>query len=92
MEDGDIIPLEKVRTTEKGIEKLFEFVAEFDNLEQTAIIQRSKNPGKDARNLQERLAQTFPELDFPIIQHGPDLATRLGPDAVGIAVYEGLFF
>ena len=92
MEDGDIIPLEKVRTTEKGIEKLFEFVAEFDNLEQTAIIQRSKNPGKDARNLQERLVQNFPELDFPIIQHGPDLATRLGPDALGIAVYEGLSF
>jgi DegV family protein with EDD domain len=39
MEDGDIIPLEKVRTSEKAIEKLFEFVAEFDNLEQTAIIQ-----------------------------------------------------
>jgi len=92
MEDGDIIPLEKVRTTEKGIEKLFEFVAEFDNLEQTAIIQRSKNPSRDARNLQERLMQSFPELDFPIIQHGPDLATRLGPDALGIAVYEGLTF
>jgi DegV family protein with EDD domain len=92
VEDGDIIPLEKVRTTEKGIEKLFEFVAEFDNLEQTAIIQRSKNPGKDARNLQERLEQSFPDLDFPIIQYGPDLATRLGPDALGIAVYEGLTY
>lgn len=92
MEDGDIIPLEKVRTSEKGIEKLFEFVAEFDNLEQTAIIQRSKHPNKDARNLQERLKQTLPDLEFPIIQHGPDLATRLGPDALGIVVYEGLLF
>ena len=92
MEDGDIIPLEKVRTSEKGIEKLFEFVAEFDNLEQTAIIQRSKQPNKDARNLQERLQQSFPELDFPIIQYGADLATRLGPDALGIVVYEGMMF
>ncbi len=92
MEDGDIIPLEKVRTSEKGIEKLFEFVAEFDNLEQTAIIQRSKHPNKDARNLQERLRQSFPELDFPIIQYGTDLATRLGPDALGIVVYEGMMF
>ena len=92
IEDGDIIPLEKVRTTEKGIEKLFEFVAEFDNLEQTAIIQRSKHPNKDARNLQDRLKQSFPKLDFPIIQHGPDLATRLGPDALGVVVYEGLAF
>ncbi len=92
VEDGDIIPLEKVRTTEKGIEKLFEFVAEFDNLEQTAIIQRSKQPTKEARILQERLELTFPDMDFPIVQHGTDLATRLGPDALGIAVYEGMEF
>jgi DegV family protein with EDD domain len=92
MEDGDIIPLEKVRTTEKAIEKLFEFVAEFDNLEQTAIIQGNKYPNKDARTLQERLTQSFPLLDFPIIQYGPDLATRVGPNALGIVVYEGINF
>jgi DegV family protein with EDD domain len=92
MEDGDIIPLEKVRTAEKGIEKLFEFVAEFDNLEQTAIIQRSKHPNKEARALHERLKLSFPELNFPTIQYGPDLATRVGPDALGVVVYEGLIF
>jgi DegV family protein with EDD domain len=92
MEDGDIIPLEKVRTTEKAIEKLFEFVAEFDNLEQTAIIQCNKNPNKDARMLVERLVQSFPDLDFPTIQYGPDLATRVGPNALGIVVYEGMAF
>lgn len=92
MEDGDIIPLEKVRTTEKAIEKLFEFVAEFDNLEQTAIIQPSKQPKKEAVVLRERLEQSFPKLRFPIIQYGPDLATRVGPNALGIVVYEGLAF
>ncbi len=92
MEDGDIIPLEKVRTTERAIEKLFEFVAEFDNLEQTAIIQRSKFPDKETRNFQERLEQSFPDLQFPIIQYGPDLATRVGPNALGIVVYEGITF
>ena len=92
MEDGDIIPLEKVRTTEKALEKLFEFVTEFDNLEQTAIIQRNKHPNKEARTLQERLVQNFPNLDFPIIQYGPELATRIGPNALGIVVYEGTNF
>jgi DegV family protein with EDD domain len=92
MEDGDIIPLEKVRTTEKAIEKLFEFVAEFDDLEQTAIIQRGKTPTKDAKLLQNRLEQAFPNLTFPIIQYGPDLATRVGPSALGIVVYEGVPF
>jgi len=92
IEDGDIIPLEKVRTTDKAIEKLFEFVSEFDNLEQTAIIQRGQTPGKETRALQERLEQSFPNLQFPIIQYGPDLATRVGPNALGIVVYEGLTF
>jgi DegV family protein with EDD domain len=92
MEDGDIIPLEKVRTTEKAIEKLFEFVAEFDNLEQTAIIQPSRQPNKEATTLRERLEQSFPNLRFPIIQYGPDLATRVGPNAMGIVVYEGMTF
>lgn len=92
VEDGDIIPLEKVRTIDKGLEKLFEFVAEFDNLEQTAIIQRGKQPNKTALEFQERLKQAFPDINFPIIQTGPDLSTRLGPDAFGIAVYEGLVY
>jgi DegV family protein with EDD domain len=92
MEDGDIIPLEKVRTTEKAMDKLFEFVTEFDSLEQTAIIQRSSRPSKEARLLRERLEQSFPNLAFPIIQYGPDLATRIGPNALGIVVYEGMTF
>lgn len=92
MEDGDIIPLEKVRTTEKAIEKLFEFVTEFDKLEQTAIIQRGVQPSKEALILQDRLAQNFPELTFPIVQYGPDLATRVGPNALGVVVYEGMSF
>lgn len=92
IEDGDIIPLEKVRTTDKAIEKLFEFVAEFDNLEQTAIIQRGSSPNKEANILRERLAQSFPDLDFPVIQYGPDLAVRIGPNALGVVVYEGLTY
>ncbi len=92
MEDGDIIPLEKVRTTEKAIDKLFEFVTEFDNLETTAIIQRSKTPNREARTLQSRLRQSFSSTGFPIVQYGPDLATHIGPNALGVVVYEGLRF
>jgi DegV family protein with EDD domain len=92
MEDGDIIPLEKVKTTEKALEKLYEFVTEFDNLEQTAIIQRSKDPMNESLSLQTRLRQSFPGIDLPIIQYGPDLSTHIGPNALGVVVYEGLAF
>ena len=36
VEDGDIIPLEKVRTRPRAIDKLYEFVAEFAQIEDVA--------------------------------------------------------
>jgi DegV family protein with EDD domain len=88
VEDGEIIPLEKVRTHEKAVEKLFEFVAEFSELEQAAIVQRHANPTQETNLLLERLAQLFPDMKFPIIQYGPVLASQIGPAAMGVVVYE----
>ncbi len=88
VEDGDIIPLEKVRTHEKAIEKLFEFVAEFSELEQAAIVQRNPSPTEETKMLLERLEQLFPDMEFPLIQYGPVLASHIGPSAMGVVVYE----
>lgn len=88
VEDGEIIPLEKVRTHEKAVEKLFEFVAEFSELEQAAIVQRHANPTQETNMLLERLTQLFPDMKFPIIQYGPVLASQIGPSAMGVVVYE----
>jgi DegV family protein with EDD domain len=88
MEDGEIIPLEKVRTHEKAIEKLFEFVAEFSEVEQAAVVQRHAAPTPETKMLLERLAQLFPHIKFPIIQYGPVLASHIGPSAMGVIVYE----
>jgi len=88
VEDGEIIPLEKVRTHEKAIEKLFEFVAEFSDLEQAAIVQRIPNPTEETNMLLERLEPIFPNMKFPIIQYGPVLASHIGPSAMGVVVYE----
>lgn len=88
VEDGEIIPLEKVRTHEKAVEKLFEFVAEFSELEQAAIIQRHVTPTEETKMLLERLEQLFPGIKFPIIQYGPVLASHIGPSAMGVCVYE----
>jgi len=88
IEDGEIIPLEKVRTHEKAIDKLFEFVAEFSELEQAAIVQRHAEPTEETNMLLERVEQLFPQIDFPIIQYGPVLASHIGPSAMGVVVYE----
>jgi len=88
VEDGEIIPLEKVRTHEKAIEKLFEFVAEFSELKQAAIVQRIPHPTEETNMLLERLEPIFPDIEFPIIQYGPVLASHIGPSAMGVVVYE----
>lgn len=89
IEDGEIIPMEKVRTREKAIDKLVEFVSEFSNIERVAIMQSGQQPTEDTRLLLERLEQTFPGQYFPVMTYGPGLACQIGPDSLGIFIYEG---
>jgi DegV family protein with EDD domain len=87
VEDGDIIPLEKVRTRPRAIDKLFEFVAEFAQIQEVAILQIGSD--QEAAELVERLKLVFPERDFPILPYGPVLASHIGPSTMGVIVYEG---
>lgn len=89
VEDGDIVPLEKVRTRPRAIDKLLEFVAEFAQIEDIAILQVDSE--KEVQELIERLKLVFPDIDFPISSYGPVLATHIGPGTIGIVVYEGLY-
>jgi DegV family protein with EDD domain len=90
MEDGEIIPLEKVKTQAKAIEKLDEFVAEFDYVEQCIIFQRKMEIIEPSRALLEQLNELFPGKKFSVIQYNPLLASYVGPTALGVIVYEGL--
>jgi DegV family protein with EDD domain len=90
MEDGEIVPLEKVRTRSRAIDKLFEFVVEFPHIEQVAILQKSPVATEETLLLLERLELVLPETEFPTITYGPVLATHVGPKTKGIIVYEGV--
>ena len=88
VEDGDIIPLEKVRTRELAVEKLLDFIAEFSHIEELAILQNLYTA--DTRDMLERLELLFPNREVPIYTYGPSLAVHLGPTAMGAVIYEGL--
>ncbi len=90
VEDGEIIPMEKVQDRDKAIDKLFEFMAEFAHIEQMAIIQSTPEPTQETDLLIERLEMVFPDLKFPILVYGPTLASHIGPDTLGVIVYEGM--
>ena len=89
VEDGDIIPLEKVRTRPRAVDKLFEFVAEFAQIEEVAILQSGSDG--ETEELIERLKQVFTNREFPVLSYGPVLACHIGPGTMGIIVYEGIF-
>ncbi len=90
MEDGEIIPMEKVKTVNKAVDKLTEFVSEFDELKQVVVLQAQEEPRPETKILLERLSQLFPEQEFPIMRYNPLLASFVGPSAMGLIVYEGL--
>lgn len=86
MEDGRLIPMEKVRTRALGVEKLLDFVSEFADIEQLAIMQSSF--GEDTAMLLEGLELLYPDWDIPVFTYGPSLATHLGLNALGVIIHE----
>jgi DegV family protein with EDD domain len=90
VEEGEIIPMEKVRTREKAIDKLIEFVAEFSRIEQIAVVQSPSRAGRDARFLLDRLQSNFAQYEFDTMTYGATLGTHIGPHGLGLIAYEGM--
>lgn len=88
IEDGELITMEKVRTRLQAVDKLVEFVAEFADLQDLVIVQNTPHITEQTRMIQDRLAVEFGGRDFPVMMYGPTLGTHLGPDGVGIVVFE----
>ncbi len=91
LEHGRLVLVEKVRTRMQAVDQLFEFVVEFSELEDIAILQPRSQLTEQARMLQDRLAVEFPGRYFPYSVYNPSLAALLGTDAVGVVVLENEF-
>jgi DegV family protein with EDD domain len=89
MEDGDFLPIEKVRNYSRAIDKLYEFIIEFSRIEQMYLLQREFET--EAAQLLERLELAYPDQEFPVIGYTPSLAVHIGPRALGVIVYEGTY-
>jgi DegV family protein with EDD domain len=87
MEDGDFIPIEKVRNYVRAVDKLHDFIIEFSRIEQMYLVQHGFEA--EAAQLLERLELAFPRREFPVIGYAPSLAVHIGPKALGVMVYEG---
>jgi len=90
IEEGKIVPMEKVRSRDRAIDKLAEFANEFSTIEQMVILQSTPYSTDDTRSLQERLEPVMQDKESQILLYGPLLASHIGPDGMGLVVYEGM--
>jgi DegV family protein with EDD domain len=92
LEEGEILPMEKVRTRPEALEKLIEFVSEFDAIRRLAIVKGALSRSDEIESLLASLRELFPALDIPVINYGPVLASHIGPNTLGMIVYEDASF
>ncbi len=88
LEDGCFVPLEKVRTREQAIEKLTEFVGEFSNLRQLAVLQGADHLQGDVDLLIERIRELFPTCPIVVARLSASVASLLGPRALGLVAFD----
>lgn len=88
VEEGELIAIEKVRTRAQAVERLVEFLVEFTELEDAAIVQHRPHVGEPTRMLQDRLSVEFPGRHFPHTVYGATLASLIGVTGMGVVVLE----
>ncbi len=89
MEEGQLIPIQKARSSRHLVDTLHEFVCEFLDLQHISVVQGVPPYVQEVRSLRERFNIDYPAV--PISEHtiGPALAAMLGPNSLGIFVHEG---
>lgn len=88
MEDGRLIPLEKVQSREEVVEKLYNFTAEFSSLEEVGVVQHRYE--QTQADFVARMKEGLPRVPVRILRYPPSLAAHLGPNVMGVVAYEGL--
>ncbi|MGA9533961.1 MAG: DegV family protein [Anaerolineales bacterium] len=88
MEDGHLIPMEKVRSRPRALEKLVEFVAEFTHLDHIAILQPTPDSTEDAAWVAERVDGLHPGTPLTFTDYGPTTAALVGSNSLGVVVVE----
>jgi DegV family protein with EDD domain len=89
MEEGHLIPLEKVQTRDEVVEKLQEFVVEFATVEGIGLLHHNYEDAAD--DLIARLAEIQPDLTVERVAYPPSLACHVGGNVLGVMVYEGTY-
>ncbi|MBC7235175.1 MAG: DegV family protein [Chloroflexi bacterium] len=87
MEDGQIVSFHRSRSRGTPVDRLMDFVIEFQRLEELAIVHSGLTSGY--QDMAKRLEEELPTQRFTEHIYGPILFNYLGPTALGVVVFEG---
>ena len=88
VEDGEVCPLERVRTRARGYDRLAEFVELFSHVDALAVMHDA--PSHELEGVLRRVELLVPRERITIGTYGPTLRAQLGPHAIGVVVDQGL--
>ena len=88
VEDGELKPLERVRTKARGYDRLAEFVELFAHVDALGIFHDS--PAMEVEMVVRRISGIYPRERIIFGTYGPTLRSQLGPHAIGVFVDQGV--
>ncbi|MGD0805953.1 MAG: DegV family protein [Anaerolineales bacterium] len=88
LEEGGIIPLEKVQTREQAAEKLVEFIGEFTHLRRLAVVYNAHDGQADGRLMIQRVREVFPGCPVSTAHLGASVASIFGPRSTGLIIFD----
>lgn len=88
LEEGRLTPLEKVRSQRSALDFFQEFLDEFDDLDQIALLQGTPQLLQESRLLKQYAAETHPSALYSEHTINTILATLTGPRCLGLVVSE----
>jgi DegV family protein with EDD domain len=88
LEEGRLVPIQKVRNSRHLVDTLHEFITEFNHVRHLALIQGLPSFTNEAHNLHERILQDNPTIPYSEHHLSVSLACILGPHSLGLVVME----
>ncbi|HNB52012.1 MAG TPA: DegV family protein [Anaerolineales bacterium] len=88
LEQGRLIPVQKIRHARQLVDSFFEFVIEFDRVHHLALVQGVPSYPQEKKMLRERIEAEFPNLAISEHIINPSLSAILGPHTIGVFVWE----
>jgi DegV family protein with EDD domain len=87
LEEGEVQPVERVRTRARALDRLAEFVETFPRIDRLAILHGGA-PG-EAAALLDRIGARCPAERVLVGRYGPVIGAHAGPGGIGVVVLPG---